>query len=45
VEKIEKRIILVDGEQLAELMIAHGVGVSDVISYTVIRVDQDYFEE
>lgn len=45
VEKIEKRIILVDGEQLAEFMIAHGVGVSDVISYTVKRVDQDYFEE
>lgn len=45
VDKIEKRIILVDGPQLAELMIAHGVGVSDVMSYTVRRVDQDYFEE
>ena len=26
--KIEKRIILVDGEQLAELMIAHRVGLA-----------------
>ncbi len=42
VEKIEKRIILVDGQQLAELMIAHEVGV---MSYIVKRVDQDYFEE
>ncbi len=45
VEKIEKRIILVDGQQLAELMIAHEVGVSNVMSYIVKRVDQDYFEE
>ena len=45
VDKIEKRIILVDGQQLAELMIAHGVGVSDIISYAVKRIDQDYFEE
>ncbi len=32
IEKIEKRIILVDGQRLAELMIAHGVEVSDVTS-------------
>ena len=45
VDKIEKRIILVDGQQLAELMIAHEVGVSRVMSYDVKRVDQDYFED
>jgi restriction system protein len=44
VEKIEQKIVLIDGPQLAELMIDHGVGVSDVDSYVVKRLDADYFE-
>ena len=44
VEVIEKRIVLIDGEQLAELMIDHGIGVTDVATYTVKKVDLDYFE-
>ena len=43
VERIEKKIVLIDGEQLAQLMIDHGVGVADIASYTVKRVDLDYF--
>jgi restriction system protein len=43
VGKIEKRIILIDGEQLAQLMIDHGVGVTEVATYTVKKVDMDYF--
>ena len=42
---IEKRVVLVDGDQLADLMIEHDVGVTDVVSYAVKRVDADYFEE
>jgi restriction system protein len=34
---------LVDGERLAALMIDHNVGVSDRDTYTVKRVDSDYF--
>ncbi len=45
VTRIEKRIVLVDGERLAQLMIDHGVGVADVASYHVKRVDLDYFDE
>ena len=45
VTRIEKRIVLVDGEQLAQLMIDHGVGVADVTTYQVKRVDADYFGE
>lgn len=45
VDKIEKRIVLIDGEQLAELMIDHDVGVAPVATYVVKRVDLDYFEE
>lgn len=40
---IGMKIVLIDGEQLADLMIEHGVGVSQVATYTVKRIDLDYF--
>lgn len=45
VKMIEKRIVLIDGAQLAELMMDHGIGVTDVQTYVVRRIDTDYFEE
>lgn len=42
--KAHSRIVLIDGEQLAEYMIEHGVGVTDHKTYTVKRLDGDYFE-
>lgn len=45
VRNIEKKIVLLDGRELARHMIDHGVGVSDVATYTVRRVDLDYFDE
>ena len=45
VASIEKRIVLVDGEKLAEYMMDYGIGVADVASYTVKRIDSDYFSE
>lgn len=43
--RIEKRIVLIDGNLLAALMIEHGVGVSPVAEYTICRIDNDYFEQ
>jgi restriction system protein len=43
-EIINSKIILVDGEQLASLMIDHNVGVSTVGMYELKRLDNDYFE-
>jgi restriction system protein len=43
--KIEKKIVLMDGEQLAQYMIDFGVGVTEVASYVVKKVDLDYFGE
>jgi len=37
------RVILVDGKQLAELMIDHDVGVKVETTYRIRRVDLDYF--
>lgn len=44
VGQIPKKIVLIDGRQLADLMIQHGVGVSVEATYTLKRVDSDYFD-
>ena len=44
-ESIEPKIILIDGEQLANYMIAYQVGVSVKQTLKVKRLDTDYFEE
>jgi restriction system protein len=45
VKRIEKRIVLINGEQLAQLMIDNDVGVGEVNTYKVKKLDRDYFEE
>jgi len=45
VSRIQKRIILLDGDELARLMIRHGVGVRTKETYEVKRLDEDYFVE
>lgn len=44
VKNIGKKIILIDGAQLAGLMIEYGVGVSTVDVYEIKRLDSDYFD-
>ena len=44
-ERSSKRIILIDGNQLAQYMIDHNVGVSIEKTYEIKRVDSDYFAE
>lgn len=39
------KIVLIDGDELAELMIDHNVGVTVAQVYEVKRVDSDYFAE
>lgn len=41
----EKKIVLVNGFELAQLMIDHDIGVSPDITYVIKRLDTDYFEE
>jgi restriction system protein len=45
VARISKRIILVDGAELARLMVVYGVGVRPSTSYVIKRIDEDYFAE
>lgn len=43
--RIDTKVVLIDGEQLAGLMIDFDVGVSPAATYVVKRIDSDYFEE
>jgi restriction system protein len=40
---IELRVVLIDGDRLAELMIDYDVGVTGLTSYQLKRIDSDYF--
>lgn len=45
VSTIDSKIILIDGVQLAQLMIDYDIGVSRVASYDIKKIDSDYFIE
>lgn len=44
-QKINKKIVLIGGEELANLMIDHDIGVTRSGSYDIKRIDSDYFSE
>lgn len=43
IKMIEKKIVLIDGKQLMQLLIDYEIGVAEVTSYTVKKIDLDYF--
>lgn len=45
VGSIEPKIVLIDGKELAELMIEYNSGVATKKAYEVKRLDTDYFDE
>ena len=44
VNNVQQKIVLIDGDQLAQFMIDHGIGVTTSRTYDVKRIDNDYFE-
>jgi restriction system protein len=44
-KKVSQKVILIDGDRLADLMIQHNIGVSKSHSYEVKHVDSDYFDQ
>lgn len=44
-KQLHSKIVLVDGKQLAKLMIDYNLGVSTVATYEVKRIDSDFFNE
>ncbi len=45
VRHLAQRVILIDGRELADLMIEHGVGVRDYRQVVFKRLDEDFFGE
>lgn len=45
VENLDMKVVLIDGRQLAELMIEHNLGVTRKEVYEVKQLDSDYFSE
>lgn len=43
VRTVPARVILIDGQRLAELMIEYGVGVQVQRAYRVVEIDEDFF--
>ena len=43
-KKVPQKVILIDGDRLADLMIQHNIGVSKSHAYEVKHVDGDYFD-
>ncbi|MFN2455311.1 MAG: restriction endonuclease [Pyrinomonadaceae bacterium] len=45
VSHIDPKVVLIDGQQLAELMIDFNTGVTTFAEYQIKRVDSDYYNE
>lgn len=45
VAKIDNKIALIDGKSLCQLMIEYDIGLASEVTYTLKRIDSDYFEE
>jgi restriction system protein len=45
VKRSPKRIVLIDGEELARLMVEYDIGVRTRIRHAIKRIDEDYFEQ
>ncbi|WP_082337508.1 restriction endonuclease [Lysinibacillus sp. FJAT-14745] len=44
-KSIDKSLIFIDGMKLTELMFLYNVGVSNVQTFTIKRMDLDFFEK
>ena len=42
---LNKKVVLIDGDRLADLMIDYGVGVTTRNKYEIKEIDSDYFDE
>ena len=42
-QQVSRRVVLVDGEKFAELMVRYNIGVSVKHSYQIKRIDPEYF--
>ena len=44
-KNLDSKIVLIDGEELAELMIDNNIGVSLEATYEIKKIDSDFFSD
>lgn len=44
-KNLASRVILIDGNEFGHLMVRHGIGVQKRRTYSVVDIDEDYFED
>jgi restriction system protein len=44
-KNLSARVILIDGIELGLLMVRHGIGVQKRKSFSIVEIDEDYFED
>jgi len=44
-DRVNARLILIDGDTLTDLMVRYNVGVQDEATYVVKRIDEDFFTD
>jgi restriction system protein len=44
-ENKHQQVILIDGEELAEIMVDYQIGVTEVQTYTIYKLDENFFED
>lgn len=44
-DRVNARLVLIDGERLGNLMVAYNVGVQEDQSFVLKTIDEDYFED
>ena len=44
-KSVQQRVVTINGEQLVQLMLEHGVGVRLESSYQIFKVDEDFFSD
>ena len=45
IDRVQQRVVLIDGKQLADLMIEHDVGVRVQTTYSLKSIDDEYFTD
>ncbi len=45
VSQIDSKIVLIDGQKLVELMFENDIGVATTETYSIKKIDSDYFNE
>lgn len=44
-KNLTARVVLIDGDEFARLMVRHGIGVQKLKTYSIVAIDEEFFED